>query len=50
MGRSIGWYVNHLLQRLMDLIFIAGQYLFLSEEEGMQLNDPVPIMNHYIAE
>ena len=50
MGRSIGWYENHRLERLMDLIFLAGQYLFLSEEEGMQLDEAVPIMNHYIAE
>jgi hypothetical protein len=50
MGRSLGWYVNHPLERLMHLIFIAGQYLFLSEEEGMQFDDPVPIMNHFIAE
>jgi hypothetical protein len=30
--------------------FAAGQYLILNEEEGMQLDDPVPILNHYIAE
>jgi hypothetical protein len=50
MGRSTGWYENHRLKRLMDLIFLPGQCLFLSEEEGMQLDDPVPIMNHYIVE
>ncbi len=50
MGRSIGWYVNHLVQKLTDLKFVSGQYLFLSEKEGMQLDDPVRMMNHYIAE
>jgi len=28
----------------MNLICIAGQYLFLSEDEGVQLDNPMPIM------
>jgi hypothetical protein len=50
MGRALGWYVKHPEDQLVDLIFVAGQYLILNEEEGMQLDDPVPILNHYIAE
>jgi len=50
MGRSLRWQVNHPLETLMNLICIAGQYLFLSEDEGVQLDNPMPIMNHYIAE
>jgi hypothetical protein len=50
MGRYLRWQINHPLETLRNLICIAGQYLFLSEDEGVQLDNPMPIMNHYIAE
>jgi hypothetical protein len=39
------------LGRRFDLIvFFTGQYVLLTEEEGLQLEDPVPIRGIYIAE
>lgn len=31
-------------------IFVAGQYIILTEEEGLQLDDPVPVHGIYLAE